>query len=293
MKIIINADDYGVDLDRDIGIFFCSLLRTISSTSVVVTNKLNFLQKLMIKVMNKRISIGIHINLTDNPLITCKTEDLCKKKYDIRSKYSFWTNCLKDDINIDLIYNEIDNQIETFVKYFGFFPNYIDCHNHCNIFNQKIQKKCQSIANDNNIVLRVPYEKYLADDIKNIFKDNNLIKPPKNLNEIIDNYELYYKYDMVMYNYLCIINCKEERKLKFTGSIYGYYRNANMFEHLINGFSYSDTIQFMTHPGFYIRFLKHRTKFSNCDRVKEFSQLIKIKNICKKRNIEIISYRDI
>jgi len=297
MKLIINADDYGIDIDRDIGIFICSIFKIITSTSVIVTNNLSFIKKQMIKIMHKRISIGIHINLTDNPLATCNMENLCKKNYDnMRAKHIFWTNCLKNSININLIEKEIKKQLEIFYHSFGFAPEHIDFHNHCNIFNKKLQSISENIAEKRGIFLRIPYEEYKYSDIKNIFSNDDaslLSKQPKNFNEIIKNHAFYYKYDMITYNYLCKTNCNKLNNIKYFGSVYGYYRNANKFCEQTQNFSQKDIVQFMTHPGFYIKCIKHKSKFSNSDRIVELLQLFKIKKYCRKKNITLISYKDI
>lgn len=296
MKLIINADDYGIDMDRDFGIFFCSLFKIITSTSVVVTNKFSFIQKKMIKSMHKRVSVGIHINLTDNPLITCTMEDLCEAHYNMRSKHIFWTNCLKNTIDIKQIKREIEAQIEVFYENFGFMPEHIDFHNHTNIFNNNLQSFSEIIANKLGVILRIPNEEYNFSDINDIFNDSTMVlltKKPKSLKEIVEKYTFYYKYDMITYDYLCKKNCKNEYNLKFLGSVYGYYRQASKFYEQIGQFSENDIVQFMTHPGFFISLLKHRSNFSNGDRFIEFIQLFRIKKYCKKKNIIFISYKDI
>ena len=140
MKIIVNADDFGMDIDRDFGIFYGVLKGYISSVSVVTTNKIGVIRKILVYIMKKRASIGIHINLTDNPLIKYKMEELCKNFYDYdRKKFIFWKNAINNTIYMEKIKDEIDVQINKFVKKYKMIPNHIDGHNHCNIFSKEIE----------------------------------------------------------------------------------------------------------------------------------------------------------
>ena len=88
MKLIINADDFGIDLDRDFGIFYGVISGYISSVSIVVTNKIGLIRKILVSIMKRKASVGIHINLTDNPLIKYTMEEICEMNYDYkRRKY--------------------------------------------------------------------------------------------------------------------------------------------------------------------------------------------------------------
>ena len=64
MKLIINADDFGIDIDRDIGIAYGVIKGYITSVSVITTNKIGIIRKILINIIRKRASVGIHINLT-------------------------------------------------------------------------------------------------------------------------------------------------------------------------------------------------------------------------------------
>lgn len=57
-------------------------------------------------------------------------------------------------------------------------------------------------------------------------------------------------------------------------------------------FKRDDIIQVMTHPGFYWKFIKHKTKFSNYDRLKELKSLKKLRKKTKKEKIEYVTYKE-
>lgn len=303
MKIVMNADDFGVDIDRDIGILWGVLTKRITSVSVIVTNKIGTLRKIMIKVMKKKADIGIHINLTDNPLIHYSIEELCNNticKYE-KSKFQFWENSIKNELNLNKIKEEIYIQIDMFKKKYKFNPQHIDGHNHCNIFNAEVEKIFEKISKNREIFLRIPYEQYNNEELKEILKQkdyNELIKIQREIklenDYVIKNFNKLCDYDMLLNNINCIRNCKERlSKVTFIGTLYGYSKDYNYFIKKIEKVGKNAIVTTMFHPGFYFKFIKHKTKFSNKDRIEELKNLKKIKKYCKINKIELIKYGEI
>ena len=266
MKLIINADDFGSDLDRDFGIFYGVISGYISSVSIVVTNKIGLIRKILVSIMKRKASVGIHINLTDNPLIKYTMEEICEMNYDYkRRKYVFWRNSIENKLNI---------------------PNHIDGHNHCNIFNKEVEKIFEEFSKTYNIHLRIPYEDLEKFD-KNLLNDNEFFNEYYMLKDNIDkdiiksNLDYFFKYDMYLNNYMSIANCKKD--INYVGTMYGYFRNSKVLINQLLKFDEKDCVQIMTHPGFYWRFIKHKTKFSNTDRTKELKSL----KLLKKQSIKL------
>lgn len=282
MKIIINADDFGIDYDRDIGIFFGVLFGYITSVSVVVTNKINFFRKMLIFLIKKKASVGLHINLTDSPLINFDIKELYFQDYIYKkNKYIFWRNALNDEINLEKIQNEIECQFKKFIEKYGFVPSHLDGHNHCNIFNKNIHNLFCFFAKKYNLHIRIPYEKITPYDKKILmsneyFKEIDLQFEHYSFNSLINCYEKFIEYDMLLYNNIC-----NEFKIKddiiFIGTIYGYFRKTEVLYNQILGYKSEKVIQIMCHPGFYFSFLKHNTPFSNGDRICEYKVLRKLK----------------
>lgn len=295
MKVIINADDFGIDIDRDIGIFYGVMKGYVTSVSVVVTNKIGVLRKLLIYIMRKRASIGIHINLTDNPLLKYNMEDFCIKNYNYeRSKFSFWENAIKDTLNIEGIEKEINSQVDKFVKKYKFIPNHIDGHNHCNIFNKRVEMIFEKISSEYNIHLRIPYEELEKFDrnllYKNsFFKDFKILDNNINISYITSKLEYFFKYDMLLNNYMCIKNGKKD-KLYYIGTMYGYFRKVDVLVNQLLNVDNNDCVQVMTHPGFYWRSIRHKTKFSNYDRKLELESLKELKKQIKNLKICYTNY---
>ena len=299
MKIIVNADDFGIDIDRDLGIFYGVLKGYISSVSVITTNKIGIIRKLLISIIRKKASIGIHINLTDNPLIKYKMEELCNKDYKLdRRKFIFWRNAIDGTIDLKKIKLEITSQINRFIDEYKMIPDHIDGHNHCNIFNKRIEKIFEEYADKYKIHLRIPYEELNRFDY-NLLKENNFFKDYDALNKskidkniIIENLDYFFKYDMHLNNYMCIENCSENKDIKYIGTLYGYFRKGEILNKQIKTFNKNDTIQIMTHPGFYWKILKHKTIFSNKDRYEELNSLKFLKKILNNEDVEYITYKE-
>ncbi len=297
MKLIINADDFGIDIDRDIGIAYGVIKGYITSVSVITTNKIGIIRKILINIIRKRASVGIHINLTDNPLIAFNLENLISKEYNYKkSKFSFWRNSINNTINIKNIKKEIYKQLTKFVKEYKFFPNHIDGHNHCNIFNKEIEKIFEEISDKYRIHLRIPYEKLEDFDDKSIrnnefFNDYYKFKN-KNITDkdIIENLEYFFKYDMYINNYFSDKNCKKDM-INYIGTMYGYFREPNILYNQLLKFSDNDIIQIMVHPGFFWKIIKHKTPFSNKDRLLELNSLKHLKNKVKQDKIEYVNYK--
>ncbi|MDE6414184.1 MAG: ChbG/HpnK family deacetylase [Anaeroplasmataceae bacterium] len=296
MKIILNADDFGIDIDRDRGIAEAVRRGYISSVSVIVTNHLNREQISLIKEMKKKVSVGLHINLTDNPLIKYQTEDFCNRSYSFnRSKYNFWANAICDTINIRYIEEEVIAQFKKFNEMFSFLPNHMDGHNHCNIFNRRVNDIFEKCAFKHQIHLRIPFEKLDFFERKRMAKRNNFKdyrRDSINFDVIKNNFNYYFKYDMLLYNFLCINNCHSD-KIAYMGTMYGYFRTSKVFIEQIKNLRKESVIQVMTHPGFYDKKQCHNSLFSNKDRVKELKSLKKVKKYCKKNKIDYITYNDI
>lgn len=295
MKLIVNADDFGIDLDRDFGIFYGVIKGSITSVSVVVTNKIDVIRKILVKIMRKKASIGIHINLTDNPLIKYNVQELYKQNYKYpKEKHNYWINAIIKSLNYDKIFDEINLQINTFIREYNFIPEHIDGHNHCNIFDKKVERKFEEISRLYKIHLRIPYEN--IENTKFEYLNSNKYFEEfyrffnKQINDdiILKNYAYFCKYDMFLNNYMCEKNCCKD-KIKFIGTIYGYFRTPKFIESQLKNYKEEDTIQIMTHPGFYWKFISHKTPFSNQDRKKELKSL----NILRKKlKMDYSNYRN-
>ena len=208
---------------------------------------------------------------------------------------------MKSDINYKKINEEIYAQLDKFKTEYKFEPEHIDGHNHCNIFNRDVEAIFEKIAENKRIILRIPYEIYNNYELKQIFEIEDYKEAIRlqnmsktNENYIIDNFEKFCKYDILINNINCIKNCsKKINNIKFIGTIYGYSRKPENFINKINKIQDDETITTMFHPGFYLHFITHKTAFSNKDRVQELKSLKLIKKYSKNNKIKFVKYGEI
>lgn len=296
MKLIVNADDFGLDLDRDLGIAYGVICGYISSVSVIVTGNIGRLRKGLIHMIRKKASVGIHINLTDDPLIMYRAEELCEVQYAYkRWKHNFWRNSLEGTINVDKIGEEIDAQIKTFAALFGFFPEHIDGHNHCNIFSPMIAERFEQVACRHRIHLRIPDEAldrfhFDSMEIPAFFREYKHTQI-KNKQTVCNHLAYYFKYDMLMYEVLCKENCKRN-DIHFIGTMFGYFRTAEVLLAQLREYQEEDIVQLMVHPGFYFPFFKHYTPFSSAQRYNELRCLQAAYKYAQTHGLEYVTYTD-
>lgn len=92
-------------------------------------------------------------------------------------------------------------------------------------------------------------------------------------------------------NYMCKKNCAKN-DIIFIGTMYGYFRDMGVLYNQLTKSRRNDIIQVMTHPGFYWKFIKHKTKFSNYDRLKELKVLKDLKKFLNGKSIEYVNYKE-
>ncbi|WP_239773040.1 ChbG/HpnK family deacetylase [Mammaliicoccus sp. I-M36] len=296
-NLIINADDFGFDVDRDLGIVFLASTKCISSISVIVTNQKSYrrIKKLikLVKFLSPSVTVGLHLNLTDCKLLTCRQEDICdiSKIYD-NPKITFWYHTTKNTYNITNIKMEIKKQIDLFYKLFNFYPHHIDGHNHCHISNTEIFNKLIEIANIYNIRnVRFPNEKLndyklakINKDYKNFLLHN--LKPEFLAPRMMTNP----LYDIYLYRNCCININSSISHIEFLGTVYGHIRTYKFLTESIKDACDNNTYELMVHPGFYCPFIfKHSVPFSNIERLQELINLIKLKFLHKNYKINLIN----
>ena len=279
MRLIINADDFGLDIDRDLGILWGVIRGYITSVSVIITPQCSTIRKILIWIIRKKASVGIHINLTDKPLVRYDPSELFSIPYKMdRAKFCFWRNALTNTLNIEKCREEISIQLDQFEKNYRFKPTHIDAHNHCNIFNPLLNETFQNEARQRNIPLRIPYEcaAWIPSAWKEYWGCDDLeafyTRSVDFINMKDQQYSFLFSHDTELYNYLCVHN-GFECGIPFIGSTYGYFRTKEYLIAQLELIPAEQSVQLMVHPGFYFPWIKHRTPFSNKDRLDELNAL--------------------
>jgi predicted glycoside hydrolase/deacetylase ChbG (UPF0249 family) len=116
--LIINADDLGICIERDSGIFELFEKKVISSASIMV-NGASF-ESAVKKARELRLTLGIHLNLTEGEPInksniefnTLVKYDNNTRKYIMHGKFGFRELLKAKKINMSLIKNELIHQVK-------------------------------------------------------------------------------------------------------------------------------------------------------------------------------------
>ena len=160
-KLIVNADDLGLSLHRDKGIFDLISLGIVTSVSVVVNTETFFSSTcheiLKIIKQKKEISVGLHLNLTEGKPISnisnpnAENSILDENGYFI-GKAQFHEAASNQNIDLEQVNNEIKSQIVAFVNSLGFYPNHVNGHQHVHVI-PSIARVLAQIMKDYSIKL--------------------------------------------------------------------------------------------------------------------------------------------
>lgn len=156
MKIIINADDFGLSEGVNYGIIDTYRYGILTSTTALV-NGYAIGHAVKLAHENKGLGIGIHFTLTFR-------KPLSRNFPYVDENGNFLKHHELQEINRsleeDVIYEEFKVQLEKFVELFGFYPDHIDSHHHVHEF-PIVKSVVLRIAKELNVPVRgveVPVE---------------------------------------------------------------------------------------------------------------------------------------
>jgi predicted glycoside hydrolase/deacetylase ChbG (UPF0249 family) len=155
-RLIINADDYNTDSERNRGIIEAARAGILTSASVLTNmpgldDALNALEQ----VLGSRI--GVHLNVTRGKPLSRDAASLTGPHGDFLSKKASWARALRGGCNPDEVKREWAAQIEAFCRS-GRQPDHVDSNNHLHIF-PGCARVCAGLALRFNIRnVRLPVE---------------------------------------------------------------------------------------------------------------------------------------
>ena len=131
MRLIINADDLGIDQARNRGIFQAADAGILKSTSVIVgqggwADAISGLKK------RPFLGAGLHFNLTAGKPLIREAKTLTKKDGDFFDKFELWKRAGLQLIDPQDVARELTAQLEMFPAT-GIVPTHIDGHNHVHL----------------------------------------------------------------------------------------------------------------------------------------------------------------
>lgn len=148
MKLIINADDFGLTKGVSEGILDCIEKGVVTSTTAMV-NGLYFQEAIEEAKKRNFKNIGIHLTLTwGKPILPVnKIQSLVDKNG------CFYKRTSEDKLNYEEVREELRAQIEKFLST-GIKPTHLDGHHHFYAFDEEILNVVLDLSNEYNLPLR-------------------------------------------------------------------------------------------------------------------------------------------
>jgi predicted glycoside hydrolase/deacetylase ChbG (UPF0249 family) len=157
-NLIVNADDYNSDEERNRGILEAAEKGIVTSVSVIAN--LPFTAKTAEKlktVFGPRI--GVHLNLTKGVPITKRATTLADESGQFFKKKKAWRRALLRQYDLKEVEEEFAAQISR-LRELGITPDHLDGNNHLHIF-PHIAEVVARLARDSDIKkIRLPLEKF-------------------------------------------------------------------------------------------------------------------------------------
>ena len=156
-RLIINADDLGINAPRSHGIFTCMEEGFVRSTTLIANmqDSLNAARR----IKERGFSAGLHINLSEGSALTPERD--VHSLLDIRGYFlgrtKLWELLDAGEIESEHIEREIRAQIEWFFDNAG-TPTHVDSHHHIHIHPQIVPLLGAILSRYGISVIRVPME---------------------------------------------------------------------------------------------------------------------------------------
>lgn len=149
MKLIVNADDFGLSKGVNLGIIEAHKNGIVTSTTLMVT--MNEVEHgLELAKNHPNLGIGLHLNCTlGKPLTNCKS--LLKENGEFYKPKEKPNHDLFDE---EELYQEFLSQYELFIKKVGKKPTHIDSHLYAHQIYQKVKNAALRLAIENDIAIR-------------------------------------------------------------------------------------------------------------------------------------------
>lgn len=152
MPLIINADDYGYCKQRNLGIIESFKKGHITSASLLINSY--EVQHAVNLAAEYCLPLGLHFNITEGHPVQPpeRVSSLLNTDGVFYGKKQFWSIAVADSFNSNLFFSnvhverELKGQIEKFKDLTGYYPEFIDGHNHCHIANPTIAQSFAGVC---------------------------------------------------------------------------------------------------------------------------------------------------
>lgn len=181
MKLIINADDFGLTSGVTKGIHDCLTKGVLTSTTLMVTMPY-FLDAVKIIRENSLKNIGLHLNISlGSPLTKCDSLVNLDNKF-IKPKIL----TTDDKYKCEDICNEFNAQYQRFVKYLDQNPSHLDSHLYVHQIFEKVKKEIVILGEKIEVPVRDTDTKFYK---KITFERNFKALKGENLDDMIDKFK--------------------------------------------------------------------------------------------------------
>lgn len=128
----ICADDFGITSNVNLAILNLVKKKSLTEVSCIALTKSFEFDAIKLKEYKNDINIGLHLTLTDfEPL---SGNSFLKKENKMLSVKELFSKCMFNKIPDIYFLEEINLQIEKFKNILGFYPDFIDGHQHIHQF---------------------------------------------------------------------------------------------------------------------------------------------------------------
>lgn len=280
MKLIINADDAGIDSSRNRGIFDCLDNGVVKSISVIVyqTGWADIVDRLTDR---KNIGAGLHVNLTAGRPLAEGHRTLVNERGFFFDKFELYRRAHQGLIDSKEAVREFLAQLERF-KNCGISPTHIDGHNHVHLL-PGVREGFKEVFPAGAWV-RLPHQRNIAP----------LDSATVDLKDINDDSERL----AAVFNFLSaaakdIWQDKFRHVDDFTGTMLASHPTLAGFKKAVSELQ-GGICELMCHPG--AQADENSANFSKLKERQEELEILKLdalKKFLSGRKIELISYREL
>jgi len=314
-QLIVNADDFGLDNGRDLGILIGAVLGCITSVSVVVTTPPTIVRRTFYRILrflNSRVSIGLHVDLTSARLFSAEGADgsgliQIEAGKEFGDKRDFWMAAHSGRLSHNRIQDEIKCQVRRFIDLFGGPPTHIDGHNHIQVASPEIWKIFRAFGKDLKCRVRLPSDWSVPPRVacplvqdscltcKRKPRDQQMCKIEETslTEDLIAKMRTCRKADLLLYSRASKgLDC-ENSCLSFVGTTYGHLRTISHLKDVIRNVANSGKVtELMVHPGLNLAPAR-LGGFSNHERSRELLQIIIIITALRIKHLSIYIWTDL
>ncbi len=157
-KLIINADDAGIDISRNKGIFRALKDGVVSSISAVVSRAGWEDLKRQLKEVPFE-GVGIHFNLTAGRPLVDGLQTITTPDGNFHDKFMLLSLALGGKIDLQEVKRELGAQLEVFLE-LGLYPSHYDGHNHIHLL-PGVREVITEIV-PSHAWVRLPFERHAS-----------------------------------------------------------------------------------------------------------------------------------